>query len=206
MFDINEEDWWRAVLFGVWSTESAKEWRRHKIDGYPESTQQLLTDLEENEDKLKAEMGYTLHNYRADVLGKLRTEGVPTWQFDMPEREGVTPDLWQIIEDNPFYPPLTIYAALSEDQFKGYYEIRYPDDPSRTQKERREFRREYPVVDAGLVFWEKTKRPLTKEAEGILFHLFDMFEISEPEGQPIQHYEHWSKLPEPPSWAELLPD
>jgi len=200
MFEINPEDWWKAVIFGTWTTEPARDYRRRMIEGYPPETHYFLDQMESKEEKLSTEMGYTLRNFRTDMLGMVEKYGIPAWQYGIEERDGVIPDLWQIIEDTPYYTPLAMYALYSTYVLDDYYDIHYPGDPSRTTRERRAYRKAYPFVDATLLFWEEVRTYQSHEAKELLELLFRAFR-SAPDD-----YMHWTGLPEVPSWVELLDD
>lgn len=145
MFEMEPEDWLKALTFGIYSTEAGREYRERIFQGLDPTTQQLLKKLEEWEDRLGKE-------WQGDIikLGKYRIEFNRIME-DEP--------LWKV-DQSVGYSDLDVFLVEYE-QFREWW---YAEIPA---KDREAYRKKNPEVDAMMVFWGDVRSYLSIEAKRI---------------------------------------
>jgi len=180
MFDVEPDEWLKAIFVSVYSTRGGEEYRRTRLEGGEPTTDAVLKELDEMEGKLgTSDEGkwYTLRDYGTDFLLMIKKEELP---------------LWQVMDESLAFPELARFRVHCEYMWTEYYNT--------PEKDRADYRIANPYVDASLVFWEKVQAPRSVEGKAEIEKLFVMFKLNE---HPRWHSKG---LPEIPDFYKLLPE
>ncbi len=162
LFEMEPEEFVKAVIFGVYSTESGREYRERVFDGMDMPTQYRVRELTRLEDQLGKEIEgriYRLGDYRTDFQRIMEDE--PLWKVDTAVG----------------YSDIDFFAARFE-LFREWYYDEIPADQRIALRERN------PEVDAMLYFWGLVGGVRTIEAQEKVRELFEDYGVYDA---PLMH-------------------
>lgn len=180
MFQVEPNEWFKAIFLGVYSTQGGKDWKRTNIVGLEKSTRMVLDELDKYYAQLGTSVGgeyYTLSNYGTDALKLFEDNYIPQWQ---------------VMDEDLGFPDLARFRLYCDIMWTEYYGLPVGD--------RQEYRRDNPYVDATLLFWERAQAARSYQAKEYLDELFKQFGVN------VNPYMHTKGRAEIPEWFKLLPE
>lgn len=201
-------EWIKAITMGVYQTEAGQQWAEQQFEGVEPTANEYLKDLLGLEELLGKiveedtflpsgnrvpEGRYLLTDFASDLEAMLvdweKKRGNLIEEESM-EWSGL-PETLIIDESSPF-PGLAKFYIYSKKLLDEYYDI-----PS---KDRLDYRKANPGIDAVLFFWYKTSTVRSKGAQDIVVDLFSWYGIDK------NPYMHPANLPEVPEELKLIPE